>query len=156
MNQNINKNIWVFASNLAGKHGKGSALEARKNHGAIYGQGEGLQGNSYGIPTKDRELQILPLDSIKVNIDRFIEFAKTHNEMQFNVVKIGCGLAGYKEEQIAPLFRKAIHEKNILLPEGWVKIIQHDILDEITALGQEMDVQKSAKPLSGGGTYIEN
>ena len=88
------KSIFVFGSNLGGRHSKGSALEAIQNHGAIYGQGEGLQGNSYAIPTKDKNLKVLNLNEIAIYINRFIEFAKENSDMQFNVVKIGCGLAG--------------------------------------------------------------
>lgn len=109
--------IFVFGSNLAGIHGAGSALEARKNYGAIYGQGIGLQGNSYAIPTKDKNLKVLPLDIIKNYVDQFIDFANNNPEMDFHVVKIGCGLAGYTEEQIKPLFINAPF--NVVLPEKW-------------------------------------
>jgi len=109
--------IFVFGSNRAGRHGKGSALEARKNHGAIYGQGEGIQGNSYGIPTKDHQIRTLSLDQIKIHVDKFIQFAKNNPQMTFNVVRIGCMLAGYTDQQIAPLFKEAPNNCN--LPEGW-------------------------------------
>jgi len=96
--------IFVFGSNLAGRHGKGAALYARKHHGAIYGQGEGLQGASYGIPTKDERLRVLPLDVISGHIANFIEFALSRPDLQFNITPVGCGLAGYKQEEIKPLF----------------------------------------------------
>lgn len=109
--------IYVFGANLARRHGAGSAREARRKHGAIYGRGSGRQGNSYGIPTKGFELQSLPLRDIKLFVDDFIDYAKAHQNLTFNVVKIGCGLAGYKEEQIAPLFKDA--PSNCRLPPKW-------------------------------------
>lgn len=96
--------IFVFGSNRAGRHGKGSALLARTMYGAIYGQGEGLQGSSYGIPTKDEHLKSLPLTEIAKHVTVFLEFAKSHPEYLFHVVPIGCGLAGYTPEDIAPMF----------------------------------------------------
>lgn len=109
--------IFVFGSNLAGRHGKGAALHALKHHGALYGCGRGIQGNSYGIPTKDLYIRTLPLDTIRLNVDEFIQFAKEHPEAIFNVTRIGCGLAGYKDQDIAPMFKDA--PTNCNLPEGW-------------------------------------
>ena len=109
--------IFVFGSNLAGRHGAGAALFAKKHHGAIYGQGIGLQGQSYGIPTKGNQLQILPISAIQHHVKVFIDFASAHPEHTFNVTRIGCGLAGYTDAQIAPLFRGA--PINCNLPEGW-------------------------------------
>jgi hypothetical protein len=99
--------IFVFGSNEAGRHGKGAALFARQNHGAKYGQGIGLQGNSYAIPTKDSRLAALPLPQIEAYVSQFKAFAAEHPELQFTVTAIGCGLAGYRPEQIAPMFRDA-------------------------------------------------
>lgn len=96
--------IFVFGSNLAGRHGKGAALYALKHHGAIYGQGLGLQGSSFAIPTKDKHLRTLPLSTIEVRIYEFLQFARDHPEYQFDLTPIGCGLAGYKQTQIKPLF----------------------------------------------------
>jgi len=109
--------IFVFGSNLAGRHGKGAALCAVREHGAIYGQGKELQGRSYAIPTKDHVMRPLPLTDIKRHVEEFIKFAKEHPEMIFNVTRIGCGLAGYKDEEIAPMFKGA--PENCKLPEGW-------------------------------------
>lgn len=109
--------IFVFGSNLAGRHGKGAALHARQQHGAIYGQGVGLQGSSYAIPTKDHQIRTLPLETIQAYVDQFIHFARQHPELQFQVTRIGCGLAGYTDAQIAPLFSTA--PANCQLPEGW-------------------------------------
>lgn len=108
--------IFVFGSNLAGHHGAGAALYARQHHGAIYGRGEGIQGESYAIPTKDARLRVLSLDEIRKAVDRFIGFAAVSNDM-FQVTRIGCGLAGYRDEQIAPLFKQA--PSNCELPDGW-------------------------------------
>jgi hypothetical protein len=99
--------IFVFGSNRAGRHGKGDALTARRHHGAIYGQGEGLQGNSYGIPTKNEFIQSLPLSEVVKGVDKFLEFAHQHPEMAFEIAAVGCRLAGFKPTEIAPLFRGA-------------------------------------------------
>lgn len=96
--------IFVFGSNLAGRHGKGAALYARKNHGAIYGVGIGMQGNSYAIPTKDEALRTLSLDRIATYVENFIGYALSRPDLTFSVTPIGCGLAGYRQEQIRPLF----------------------------------------------------
>lgn len=109
--------VFVFGSNLAGRHGAGSALKALRHHGAKLGHGVGYHGNSYAIPTKTSTFQVLSLDQIGRYVDSFIEFAKARPELEFDVVKIGCGLAGYSEEQMAPLFSKA--PDNVILPEGW-------------------------------------
>ena len=109
--------IFVFGSNLAGRHGKGAALDARKHHGAVYGQGEGMQGNSYAIPTKDRNLSTLPLGEIQKYVTDFIAFAIHHPDMTFKVTRIGCGLAGYTDSEIAPMFKEA--PPNCNLPDGW-------------------------------------
>lgn len=99
--------IFVFGSNLAGIHGAGSALEARKNWGAIYGNGTGLQGKAYAIPTKGYDLEVLTLAQIQPFVNGFLAYAWSHSELQFEVVDIGCGLAGYHPKQIAPMFKNA-------------------------------------------------
>jgi hypothetical protein len=99
--------IFVFGSNLAGRHGKGAALHARLHHGALYGQGIGYQGNAYAIPTKDRNIQTLPLASVQKYVSEFLAFAEAHPELTFQVTRIGCGLAGFRDNQIAPLFASA-------------------------------------------------
>lgn len=109
--------IFVFGSNKAGRHGKGAALYALRYHGAIYGQGVGMQGNSFAIPTKDAELRVLRLKEIQFYVALFLKYASLHPEMDFNVTKIGCGLAGYQEHEIAPMFKNAPFNCN--LPEGW-------------------------------------
>lgn len=101
------KVVFVFGSNLAGRHGKGAALYARKHHGAIYGQGEGLQGNSYAIPTKDANLRPLPHWDVKQRVERFLDFARSRPDLIFQVTAIGCGLAGNSPRDIAPMFSAA-------------------------------------------------
>ncbi len=109
--------IFVFGSNLAGIHGAGSAKAAVDKHGAIYGLGVGLAGNSYAIPTKDCEIVSLPLNTIKLYVDQFIHFAElTKDKYFFNVVAIGCGLAGFTVDEIAPMFEQAMTMPNVSLP----------------------------------------
>lgn len=116
----MTKHIFVFGSNLAGRHGKGAALYARQHHGAIYGQGNGPQGNSYAIPTKDYNIRTLSLHTIENYVREFKEYAKNHPEMIFQVTRIGCGLAGYTDSVISPMFINA--PTNCILPEEWKHI----------------------------------
>ena len=118
------KPIFVFGSNLAGRHGKGTALHALEHHGAIYGQGVGLQGNSYAIPTKDEHIRTLPLDHIRPYVDEFLGYAAAHPELTFQVTAIGCGLAGYKPSQIAPMFRDA--PGNCILPPEFLRELDRE------------------------------
>lgn len=110
--------IFVFGSNLAGAHGGGAARLAYNRFGAIWGQGVGLQGQSYGIPTMHGGVE-----AIKPYVDEFIAFAKEHQELKFLVTKIGCGIAGFTIEEIAPLFREAIDVENVILPEDFVEVL---------------------------------
>ena len=110
--------IFVFGSNLAGMHGGGAARVAMNRFGAIWGQGVGLQGQSYAIPTMQGGV-----DTIRPYVDEFIGFAKAHPEYTFLVTPIGCGIAGFTHESIAPLFSPALDIPNILLPESFVKIL---------------------------------
>ena len=109
--------IFVFGSNLAGIHGAGAAKCAREEHGAIMGQGIGRQGNSYGIPTKDENLKTLPLERIAPFVAGFLTYARENLNATFQVTRIGCGLAGYTDTDIAPMFQGA--PDNCELPEGW-------------------------------------
>lgn len=109
--------IFVFGSNLKGIHGAGSAKEACEHWKARWGVGEGRTGNAYAIPTKNESLKTLPLANINVSVKKFLKYASEHPELQFVVVRIGCGLAGYKEEQIKPFFRDA--PSNCHLLTGW-------------------------------------
>lgn len=96
--------VFVFGSNKAGRHGKGAALHALQHCGAIRGIGEGLMGSSYAIPTKDSQLRTLPLEEVQRGVENFLWFAKSHQNLTFDVTPIGCGLAGYKRSQIEPMF----------------------------------------------------
>ena len=96
--------IFVFGSNLAGRHGAGAALYAKKHFGAIQGKGEGRQGQSFAIPTKDRSIRTLPLKVIQSHVELFKQHAEANQEDTFLVTGIDCGLAGYNNEQIAPMF----------------------------------------------------
>lgn len=110
--------IFVFGSNLSGSHGGGAALAAYRKFGAVWGQGVGLQGQSYGIPTMHGGVA-----EIKPYVDEFIAFAQAHPELKFYVTRIGCGIAGFKVRQIAPLFRDALGISNIVLPRDFVEAI---------------------------------
>lgn len=119
--------VFVFGSNLAGIHGKGAAALAHKKFGAVRGVGVGIQGKSYAIPTKDFQLKPLSLDTISWYVNGFIEFISNHQELEFLVTRVGCGLAGYKDSDIAPLFRDCIHYQNVSLPQEWLDILpQYD------------------------------
>ena len=111
--------IFVFGSNLAGMHGGGAARVALMRFGAIMGQGVGLQGQSYAIPTMHGGV-----DVIKPYVDEFTDFAKQHTELKFLVTAIGCGIAGFTVEEIAPLFRSACSVDNIYLPERFWNILE--------------------------------
>ena len=112
--------IFVFGSNLAGRHGKGAALLAYHNFGAIYYVGEGPQGMSYAIPTKDENLNVLSLQIIKNYIFNFIKYANNNLSYTFLVTRIGCGLSGYTDKQIAPFFKDAYNMKNVYLPKEFI------------------------------------
>lgn len=112
--------IFVFGSNKEGMHIGGAASYAFDNFGAVWGKGEGLFGQSYAIPTMDDE----NVNSIQPYVDRFIEFAKLHKDLTFLVTKIGCGIAGFTPEEVAPLFKDAIELENVILPEEFVKVLE--------------------------------
>lgn len=111
--------VFVFGSNLEGLHGGGAALLAYERFGAIWGQGTGLQGKSYGIPTMHGGV-----DVIAPYVDDFIAFAREHRELKFLVTEIGCGIAGFTVEEMAPLFKGAMDEENIYLPQRFIKILE--------------------------------
>ena len=108
--------IFVFGSNLAGMHGGGAAWFAFRRFGAVMGCGVGLQGQSYAIPTMQGGV-----DTIKPYVDGFIDYAKAHPELFFYVTRIGCGIAGFTDSEIAPLFKDAIGVDNICLPESFLR-----------------------------------
>jgi hypothetical protein len=112
--------IFVFGSNKLGKHGKGAALAAARQYGAEDGVGEGRTGRAYAIPTKNvptRAKRQIPLLEIRASVERFLKYAAEHPDLRFSVTRIGCGLAGYADAEIAPMFKG--HTENVELPEGW-------------------------------------
>lgn len=115
--------VFVFGSNLIGKHGKGAAKQAL-SWGAKWGQAAGLQGKTYGIPTKGKTMdKVLSIPEIKVYVDEFIEFAQQNTELTFLVTEVGCGLSKMKPKDIAPLFENTISVQNIHLPARfWHKL----------------------------------
>lgn len=114
--------IFVFGSNRAGRHGAGAARHAFKNFGAIYGKGEGRMGESYALPTLDGDLSQLTLEQIeKESVARFLSYARAHPEEKFFVTPVGCGLAGFKISEIAPMFRDA--PKNCRLPAEFKAVL---------------------------------
>lgn len=110
--------IFVFGSNPQGRHGKGAALIAKQKFGAIYGQSEGLQGQSYAIITKELRSYMppIPLSYIEEGVNEFLKFAKDNPQIIFYVSKLGCSLAYFKVEDVAPLFKEAMDIENIYLP----------------------------------------
>ena len=124
----MSREIFVFGSNRQGYHGAGAALHARRHHGAIYGKGEGLMGNSYAIPTREqdpsnrRKMLTLPLLEINRHVATFIYFADAHPELTFRVTALGTGLAGYRASQIAPMFAPA--GDNVILPDEFTQVLK--------------------------------
>lgn len=110
--------IFVFGSNLQGQHGGGAALMAYRKFGAVWGQGVGLQGRSYAIPTMQGGVE-----TIRPYVDEFIDFAESHPQLRFLVTEIGCGIAGFGVAQIAPLFAWAVSVENIWLPRRFWKVL---------------------------------
>ena len=116
--RNLEENeIFVFGSNASGFHGGGAAAFAMRNFGAIWGQGEGLQGQSYAIPTMGG------IPDLAEAVKRFAEYAEDHPKLRFLVTRIGCGIAGYTAEQIAPLFKECIHLENVALPSDFWDVL---------------------------------
>lgn len=110
--------IFVFGSNLEGQHGGGAALLAYRKWGAIWGQGVGLQGQTYGIPTMQGGVE-----TIAPYVDEFIRFAQEHPKLIFLVTEIGCGIAGFRPKEIAPLFKEAVKVENIHLPQRFWDVL---------------------------------
>jgi hypothetical protein len=110
--------VFVFGSNLEGQHGGGAARVALNKFGAIYGQGVGLQGQSYAIPTMQGGAE-----TIQPYVNEFIEFAENNPQLFFYVTRIGCGIAGFTDEEIAPLFANGLKLNNVCLPKSFVDIL---------------------------------
>ncbi len=111
--------IFVFGSNLQGMHAGGAARVAYNKFGAVWGNGVGLQGQSYAIPTMHGGVE-----SIRPYTDEFIKFAAQHPELTFLVTRIGCGIAGFADKEIAPLFASALDAPNVILPQSFVEILE--------------------------------
>ena len=111
------KSIWVFGSNLAGRHGAGAAKLAAALYGAVRGNGHGRMGRCFAIPTKDEKLAVIGLHEIQASIKNFLCYATEHADIPFFVTRVGCGLAGYHDAQIAPMFKCA--PANCSLPDIW-------------------------------------
>ena len=124
----LTNQIFVFGSNALGYHTGGASGTARKKFGAVWGQPEGLQGQSYAIPV-DYGKGVRKDAEVKIAIDRFIDFAKAHNELFFFVTRVGCGIAGYHDEEIAPFFREALNMKNVCLPKSFVDALSKGKID---------------------------
>lgn len=118
--------IFVFGSNLEGLHAGGAAKFAL-NFGAEWGNGVGIQGQTYAIPTLSHpggtQEHMLPVSTIGKFVRQFIEYAKTHPENHFYVTPIGCGIAGFTPVQIAPLFKGALNLENVSLPADFIKVL---------------------------------
>lgn len=113
--------VFVFGSNLAGIHGAGAAKQALR-YGAKYGHGIGAYGNTYAIPTKDYDIKTLPLDSIRAYVDRFKRVTLAHPNVKFFVTRVGCGLAGYSDREIAPMFKGC--GVNCSFPDNWAPFLE--------------------------------
>jgi len=116
------KIIFVFGSNLAGRHGKGAAKFAREKYGAVYGVGEGITGNSYAIPTKDEHLKALPFSQVDEAICRFLKYAKVHPECLFLLTPIGTGLAGYSKESVWNVLTREGVSDNVVFTTTWFNL----------------------------------
>ena len=113
--------VFVFGSNLQGMHAGGAARIACEKFGAVWGQGVGMQGQSYAIPTMQGGVE-----TIEPYVEEFMDYAFRHRELTFLVTRIGCGIAGFTAQQIAPLFLKVIDLENVILPKDFVEIMhQH-------------------------------
>lgn len=119
--------IFVFGSNTAGIHGASAAKHAVLNYHAVYGIGKGIQGGSYAIPTKDSKIKTLPLTDIKKHVDDFLQYIDEHPNIHFFVTAVGTGLAGYKDSEIAPMFKGA---KRCWFPKSWEKYLKEDNKNE--------------------------
>lgn len=108
------RTVFVFGSNLSGVHGAGAARYAFLNKGAVMGMGEGHFGDSYALPTKDVRIETLPIERVKTYVERFLEYARENPDLTFEVTRVGCGLAGFVDSDIAPLFKGA--PSNVKLP----------------------------------------
>lgn len=118
------EHVFVFGSNLSGIHGAGSAKLAHAKFGAVWGKGEGFAGNSYALPTKGINISFIELDLVKVYVNEFLKFARNNMDKTFKVTQVGCGLAGFTKEEIAPLFKDAT--TNCFFDTQWKEFLGND------------------------------
>lgn len=116
--------VFVFGSNLAGKHAGGAARHAFDKRGAIWGQGIGLQGESYALPTMNADFRPLPLEEIAGHVTDLLTFARSRPDLTFQVTAVGCGIAGFHPDQIGPMFRGA--PENCELPTEFVDALARE------------------------------
>lgn len=116
-----NGEVFVFGSNLAGIHGAGAAKVAKEKFGAVWGKGDFAHGQSYAIPTKDEKIETIPLEWISNYVEEFVNYTHENLNTKFFVTRVGCGLAGYKDEDIAPMFKGA---KNCSFAEEWRQYLE--------------------------------
>ena len=144
--------IFVFGSNEAGVHG--AAKTAVDKFGAEMGNSFGLQGQSFAIPTKDKQIKTLPIPEISIHVTAFINGATCYPQYYFLVTEIGCGLAGYKPSDIAPLFKDALALKNVSLPQSFVDILSTE--PEVSGYkGTDKDIKCRSFQYALGGEYEE-
>lgn len=136
--------IFVFGSNILGYHNGGAARKAKRDFGAIWGQVEGAQGQSYAIPV-DSGKGVMDISQVQASIERFIDYTKSHQNQTFLVTRIGCGIAGFTDEEIAPLFKNALGHNNIILPKSFVEIL--------TVGRQNYDLERFVRAQDDGGVY---
>ena len=115
----MSKSIFVFGSNLSGIHGAGAAKVAYQHHGAKWGVGEGMAGNSYALPTKGYRITFMPLWQVVCHIEKFLNYARNNQDKTFQVTCVGCGLAGFKDSEIASIFKSFNPPKNCHFDSKW-------------------------------------
>lgn len=146
--------IYTFGSNLAGRHGAGSALFARNCYGAVYGVGEGLTGRSYALPTKDAQLKSLSIEQIGERVDRFFQFAKAHKEMQFMLSNFGTGLAGFDADSMLALVSRPDKPSNVHLSGLWRQMIDREV--NHVYVGSTEGRAQGAKKIKSLGQYLDS
>lgn len=113
--------VFVFGSNLDGNHSGGAARFAHLNHDAIMGVGEGMTGESYALPTVGHEFTTMTLAKVREHVNTFLNFARRYEHLDFKVTRVGCGIAGFTDSEIAPLFANA--PSNCLFDTAWEKFL---------------------------------
>lgn len=126
------RSVFCFGSNFSGRHGKGAALDAKQYFGAVSGQGEGLQGRSYAIPTKDHNLEILPIEVVAQGVERFLQFARQTPYTNYVITPLGTGLARNSHEEIARLFTRLPF--NCAVTQLWLEFIPHHTAIDVSHL----------------------